>query len=122
MNPSRRRSIKARPAGRGLRLSKARLESLVEEATVDAYGDAEQTGGFFTMIEDNLRVPFSTEVLGVEVTVTKIDMTEADEIVAICGRGRESQRISILELPLPSPAPEGSEWIAAYRYWRRGGR
>ena len=103
-------------------ISKARLESLVEEATVDAYDEAEQAGGFFTMVEENLDVPFSTVVLGVEVTVKRIYMTEGDEIVAVCGRGKESQRISILDLPLPSPLPEGAEWIAAYRYWRRCGR
>lgn len=95
---------------------------MVEEATVDAYGEAEQAGGFFTMIEEHLRVPFTTTVLGVEVVVTKVDMTEADEIVVICQHGRDKQRISILELPLPSPPPEGAEWIAAYRYWQKGDR
>ena len=73
------------------------------------------------MIEENLQVPFSTAVLGVEVVVKKIDMTEGEEIVAVCNRDKESQRISILELPLPSPPPEGAEWIAAYRYWRKCG-
>lgn len=103
------------------RISKARIESLVEEATVDTYDEAEQAGGFFTMIEENLGVPFSTVVLGVEVTVKRIDMIEGDEIVAVCSRGKDSQRIPILDLPLPSPLPEGAEWIAAYRYWRRCG-
>jgi hypothetical protein len=115
------RTIRGSRSGRGPRLSKARLESLVEEATIDAYGEAEQLGGFFTMIEENLHVPFSTAVLGVEVVVKKIDMTEGEEIVAVCNRDKESQRISILELPLPSPPPEGAEWIAAYRYWRKCG-
>ena len=103
------------------RISKARIESLVEEATVDTYDEAEQAGGFFTMIEENLGAPFSTVVLGVEVTVKRIDMIEGDEIVAVCSRGKDSQRIPILDLPLPSPLPEGAEWIAAYRYWRRCG-
>ena len=78
--------------------------------------------GFFTMIEENLHVPFLTQVLGVEVTVTRIEMTELDEIVATCSRGKQNQNISILELPLRAPPPEGAEWIEAYRYWRRGGR
>lgn len=103
-------------------LSKETLEGMVEEATVDAYGDAEQVGGFFTMIEEHLHVPFSTTVLGVEVIIRKIDMTQADEIIAVCRHGKQKQRIPILELPLPSPPPEGAEWIAAYRYWERGGR
>ncbi len=30
------------------------------------------------------------------------------------------QAIDILELPLPSPPPTGTEWIEAYRHWRKG--
>ena len=102
------------------RLSKQRLEELVEEAIVDAYNESEQVVGFLTMMEDNLKVPFDTEVLGVSVTVEKVDMTDGDEIVGVCGRAGQKQQIPILSLPLPSPPPEGWEWIAAYRYWRRG--
>ena len=35
-------------------LSKAKLEALIEEAVVDAYGDEEQTVGFYTRIEEHL--------------------------------------------------------------------
>jgi hypothetical protein len=38
-------------------LSDGELDALVEEATVDAYGDDEQLAGFAVMIEDNLEVP-----------------------------------------------------------------
>lgn len=62
------------------------------------------------------------KVLGVEVTVEKLDLTECNEIVAVCKRGAARQRISIDELPLPSPAPQGAEWIEAYRYWRKDSR
>jgi hypothetical protein len=101
-------------------LSKPRLEALIEEATVDAYNEAEQAAGFFAMMEDNLRLPFQTEMLGLRVTVERLDMTEDDAIVAICKRGSKRQTVSILDLPLPSPPPAGAEWIAAYKYWRRG--
>jgi hypothetical protein len=100
--------------------SRADLERLVEEAIVDAYNESEQRCGLFTMIEDRLAVPFETEVLGVPVTVERIDLTEAEEVVAICRRGRMRQRIAVLELPLPSPPPDGAQWIEAYRYWARG--
>ena len=105
---------------RTTRLSKSRLEALVEEATIDAYNEAEQAVGFFTMLEDNLRLPFETEMFGFKVTVERVDMTEDHAIVAICKRSSKRQRVSILDLPLPSPPPEGAEWIAAYKYWRRG--
>ncbi len=101
------------------KLTEARLAQLIEEATVDAYDESEQRLGFYTMMENELALPFTTLVLGVEVTVGRIDITKADEIVAICTRGRTHQAISIVELPLPVPPPRGAEWIQAYRRWRR---
>ena len=108
------------PRNRPLRLSKAKLRALIEEATVDAYGESEQAVGFYTMIEDNLELPFQTEVLGMEVTVEAVDITGDDQVVAVCRRGAKRQRIPILDLPLPTPPPRGAEWIAAYRSWQRG--
>lgn len=99
---------------------KAELEALIEEAIVDAYGESEQRMGFYTMIEERLALPFETEVLGVTATVERIDLTDADEIVAVCRRGAKRQRIPILDLPLPKPPPAGAEWIEAYRRWARG--
>jgi hypothetical protein len=101
------------------RLTEVRLEALVAEATVDAYDESEQAVGFLTMIDEHLAIPFSTTILGVEVTVERVDVTESNEIVAVCRRDRSRQRIPILDLPLPTPAPAGAEWIEAYRYWRR---
>ena len=37
---------------------------MIEEATVDAYGELEQTVGFFTLLEERLKLPFKTEVFG----------------------------------------------------------
>jgi len=97
-------------------LSKADLDELVEEAIVDAYGEDEQMAGFYTMIEENLVLPFTTMVLGVEVTVEGIDLTDCG-IAAICVRGVHRQSIAILDLPLPASPPPGSEWIRAYGHW-----
>jgi hypothetical protein len=69
------------------------------------------------MIEDNLGLPFQTSVLGVSVTVTKVDLTDNNQIVAICQRDGLRQAIPILDLPLPAPAPRGAGWIEAYRRW-----
>lgn len=98
-------------------LSEAELDALVEEATVDAYDDDEQLSGFHVMFDEHLAMPFQTTVLGVEVTVKKIDLLPGSGIVAICARGAYRQAIGILDLPLPDPPPQGAEWIAAYRHW-----
>ena len=99
--------------------NRRQLDELIEEALVDAYGESEQRTAFFTVLEERLAVPFETEILGVFVTVQRIDLTVDDQIVAICRRGKTRQRIPILELPLPVPRPDGAEWIEAYRRWAR---
>ncbi len=99
--------------------SKAQIEQLVEEATVDAYDETEQRSGFLVMIQDEVTLPFETQVLGVTVTVEEIDFDEAEQIVAICHRDGQRQAISIQHLPLPEPPPEGAAWLEAYRQWAR---
>lgn len=46
---------------------------MIEEATVDCYNEDEQVTGLFTMIEDNLALPFETTVLGMAVSVASVD-------------------------------------------------
>ncbi|MGW7003743.1 hypothetical protein ACWGCW_13160 [Streptomyces sp. NPDC054933] len=101
----------------GKQLSEAQLDDLVARATVDAYDDKEQLVGLFAMIAEHLAVPFKTVVLGVEVTVQKADLLPGSQIVAVCTRGEHRQAIGILDLPVPDTAPEGAEWIEAYRHW-----
>lgn len=115
----RLRSASGRPTRRRPRLSSRQLDALVAEATVDAYNDDEQLAGLYTLIEEHIAVPFTTEVLGVSVSVTRVDLAD-DGIVAVCVAGRHRQRIPILDLPLPDPPPRGVERIEAYRHWRRG--
>jgi len=103
------------------RISRARLQEMIEQATVDAYDESEQITGWFTMIEENLAVPFETMVFGVSVTVERFDLNRSEQIVAVCRRGRDRQALPILDLPLPAPPPDGAEWIEAYRQWRGEG-
>lgn len=94
---------------------------MIEEAIVDAHDESEQMTGWFTMMDERLTVPFETTMLGISVTVERVDLNASEQIVAICRRGRSRQAIPILDLPLPSPPPEGAEWIEAYRQWRGDG-
>jgi hypothetical protein len=67
---------------RRLPISKARLKEMIEQATVDAYNESEQITGWFTMIDENLAVPFETMVLGVPVTVERLDLNRSEQIGA----------------------------------------
>jgi len=99
---------------------KAKLAVLIDEAILDAYNESEQRVGFYTLLDERLEMPFDTEILGVTVSVERIDMTDDEQIVVICRRGRLRQTIPILDLPLPNPRPAGAEWIEAYRSWTLG--
>ena len=96
--------------------SNEQLDELIEQATVDCYDEEECITGFFTMLEDELELPFRTAVLGVAVEVADIGLTGNSRIVAICVRDQEQQRIALLDLPLPSDLT-GAEWVEAYRRW-----
>lgn len=100
-------------------ITNAEYEEMVEAATVDAYGESEQAIGWHCAIDEHLRTPFDTEMLGVTVRVEKIDLLDDDSIVAVCRRGQYRQTVPILDLPMPSVPPEGAEWVEAYRRWRR---
>lgn len=102
------------------RLTASDLDRLIEEATVDCYNEEEQVTGLYTMIEQELALPFKTRILGVEVSVVEVELDDFG-IKAICKRGRLRQCVALADLPLPSPPPSGAEWIAAYRRWARHG-
>lgn len=99
---------------------KTKLIAMMKEAVVDAYTDSEQRTGFYAMLEEHLAIPFNTEVLGAAVTIERVDMTDDEQIVAICRRGRSRQSIPVLEIPVSKPRPAGAEWIEAYRLWAAG--
>ena len=116
--PMGKRVIATRKRKTASSATTAQLDALIEEAAVDAYGDSEQASGFLACFEQ-IAVPFTTKVLGVEVSVTGFDLTDDEALVAVCRRGKATQRIPVLNLPLATPPPEGHAWIAAYRRWRK---
>jgi len=68
------RKLKGKPDTNLPSFSKAKLEKLIEQAVVDAYTEEKQAVGFLTMMEDHLALPFSTNILNVDVVVEKLDM------------------------------------------------
>lgn len=109
-------AAKKKSTGSAAKLSRAELREMIDEATVDAHDDGEQLMGFSAMLDQELALPFETEVLGVVVQVVSV-MQRGASLCAICQRGRIKQAIELSELPLPSPLPKGAEWIGAYAHW-----
>ena len=116
---SNRTTAKRRRPTRSWPPSPHRLDALIEEATVDAYGESEQATAFLTALEEYLALPFGATVLGEAVVVEKIDLSNADELLAICRRRGKRLKVRLLDLDLPVPRPKGAEWVAAYHRWSR---
>jgi hypothetical protein len=116
---SDRRTTKPERSTRSWPPSSRRLDALIEEATVDAYGESEQATAFLTTLEEYLSLPFGATVLGEAVVVEKIDLSGADELIAICRRRGKRQTVRLLDLELTLPRPKGAEWVAAYHRWAR---
>jgi hypothetical protein len=108
----RRRTKPSRPAT-------ATLDAMIAKATAGALDRDEAIMGFLDRLDRHLRLPFECLVLGLSVTVTGFSFSDDGAIVACCQHGRSNQSIPILDLPLPTPPPEGHTWIAAYRRWCR---
>ena len=101
--------------------SRRHLKSLIEDATMDCYGESEEATGLFTAMEENLSLPFSATVFGIVVNVEKLDIDSRDTILAVCTHQRRRETIRVLDLHLSDPPPEGAEWIEAYRLWYNRG-
>ena len=104
------------------------LDGLIAQATVDCCNEDEELTGFATMSGDNLALPFETTVLGVTVTVRKIDYAGSG-IVAICARGKYGRplpsltchcRIPLRRVPSGSP-PTAAGQDSSSRHARPGG-
>src|SRR4051795_10511755 len=96
------------------------LDALIEEAAVDCYDEADQGAEFSACLEDELELPFTTRLFGVDVSVEQIEQTEHDAIVAVCRADPDAGSLRWVDLPLPTPLPEGAKWIAAWKKWRIG--
>jgi hypothetical protein len=95
-----------------------RLRALIEEATVDCYGEEEQLQGLLTMVEDNVVCPFTAKVLGETVEVTALESpSSGTALMAVCQYKGKEYRIDVNSLEWPKAKPKGYEWLEAYQAW-----
>ena len=97
------RKLKRKPESNFPSFSREKIEALIEEAVVDAYGDDEQTGGFITMIEEHLALPFTVSILGIEAVVEKVDMTRDVGLSRFVGMMESSRGLKSSIFRCPSP-------------------
>ena len=104
--------------GRGDR-KLAELEELIEEITVDAYGDDEMLWAFRQAFEDNVDLPSDGFVIGEPVSVIGFDYdgNERRGLTALCRREDGSEHaVAAADIVLPKRS-NGARYVAAYRKW-----
>lgn len=91
------------------------LEALIEEATMDAYGEDEQRSGFLVMMQDNIPVPFPATLGDIEMQVVDFDGTQS-RLLACCERNGKKFSVDVLDIE-PVKGTKGTERLEAYRSW-----
>ncbi len=95
------------------------LDELIEEITLDAYGDDEQLWAFRQAFEDHVPLPAEAFVIGETVTVLAIDYEGNPRrgLAAKCRREEGSEQvIAACDLIFPEKST-AARYMAAYRKW-----
>lgn len=101
-------------------MDKARLEALLEEATVDCYDEEEEFWGMFSTLGDRLSYPLQAQLLGETVALVGLDDDRSGlrrGVMARVRKGEKEYTVALSELEMLDPDPVSAEWLAAYRYW-----
>lgn len=93
------------------------LDAIIEELTLDAYGDEEQLSGFLVGADKALVRGERASIVGVEIEVLAVD-SGPDERTGLLARvRREGQRYEVTLADLSFGSELGLV-VAAYRLWQ----
>lgn len=103
-------------------MNRARLEKLIEEATIDCYDETEEFEGMVVTLTDELQFPVKATALGDPVTVLGIDSKTSFErgIMATVDKAGTQYAFPLSELDFIDLDESNEEWIAAFNYWMDG--
>lgn len=96
-----------------------RIDDLLEEILVDAYGAGEQLAAFEEAFTGSVRFPFRATIVGTPVEVVRV-VFEGDErraLTAVCRREGQRYRVPLADLAPGPVTHETHLLLAAYRRW-----
>ena len=97
-----------------------RLRELLDEATVDCYGEDEEFTGILCALDERLNCPLQAKALGDLVQVIGLDDANSDlrrGVVALVRKAGQEYSISLADLEFIDPDPVSAEWLVMYRQW-----
>jgi hypothetical protein len=104
--------VPSKPRRSALNLDRRELQAFMREATSHAQDQEGTRIEFRSVLEEMLPLPFTIRLSGLEVALAGIHLTDGVG-------GGERLPSPILDIPIPSSPPRGTEWIAACPSWRR---
>ncbi len=99
--------------------SEEKLDEMLADATVDAYGDYEEFMSMVCHLDTNMDFPFKAKVLGDTVEVVGIEANMSNPgrgVVANVRKKGKIYTIGLAELTV-DPGSENAEWIEVFHYW-----
>lgn len=93
-------------------------DELIEQITVDAYGD-EGYWSFRQAFEDHVQFPVAASVVGAEVTVSEVDFNgdEHRGLTATVKRDDRTWTVSLLDVEIAEGHQRFTRLVDAYRRW-----
>lgn len=91
------------------------LDRVITTILVDCYNEYEEQTAFLTVLSEEIRFPAPATLLGVDVTVTALDLVgNRLEVIARCSSEHGSGEVALADLRFP-PDTVGAGLHAAYR-------
>lgn len=101
------------------RRTAAQLDAIIDDLTIDAYGDDEQLSGFLVGAEEALIRGERALIVGVDVEILAVDSgpDERTSLLAHVRRDGRSYEVTLADLSFPAQSALGLV-VAAYRRWQ----
>ncbi|MFZ0547938.1 MAG: calcium-binding protein [Candidatus Promineifilaceae bacterium] len=99
-----------------------RLQALINEATVDCYGEEEEFWGILAALEDELEFPLKVTLICERVKLIGLDEKESTSrrgIVARVQHKGKEYSVSLADLQMGDADSHSAAWLAAHRHWFR---
>jgi hypothetical protein len=97
-----------------------RLQELINEATVDCYGEKEAFWGILATLDDELNFPLKATLIGERIELIGLDSNESSSRRGVVARIRHKGKeysVSLADLQMEDADSHSAEWLAAYRFW-----
>ena len=95
------------------------LDALIDDLTVDAYGDGEQLAGFLVGAEESLQGGEPASIAGIQVEVVEVDSgpDARTGLTARVQRNGQTYDVALADLTFAADSQLGLI-VAAYRRWQ----